>query len=449
MSDTPITVAEVMALVTVSVPPDATVAAAGAVLIAQHLAGVPVVDGTHVIGVVSPQQLLHQAPQRRVSEVMTGLRTCATPDLALVQARALAVRQSVEVLPVVAEGRLVGQASLVAILKATGQETDALTGLPWATALRAWATKELVQGREIAVLFIDLDDFGAVNKHLGHVEGDKILRTVAALLSGAVDPALDLLCRYGGDEFAIATRREDADVRALAARVQQQAVVRAALGDAPGRVTVSVGVAGGRRVQPRVGAHIAANVDDLLSLASRSSTAVKESKRKGAQRAAGASPARRATAGPAEARLRLIGVVASNNPDQGAVSVRLRLGSIEGTGSASAAGRRVGSIVLAAEATVAALAHTIGDAFAFAVDNVTETPIAGGTQVVAILTDRTDPTCARQLVGAARATDASVAAVKAVLDALNRVLAKPLAEILAAGATPKDPDPGTGARLVS
>jgi len=447
MSDTPITVAEIMALDTASVPPNAPVAVAGAVMVEQHLAGLPVVDGTRVIGVVSPRQLLHQAPHRRVSEVMTGPLTCATPDLALVQARALAARQGVEVLPVVVEDRLVGQASLVAILEVTGQQTDALTGLPWATALRAWATRELAHAREIAVLFIDVDDFGAVNKHLGHVEGDKILRAIAALLSAAVDPALDLLCRYAGDEFAIATRREDADVRTLAARIHERVVVRTALGDAPRRVTVSVGVAGGRRAQPRAGAHIAANVDDLISLASRASTEVKASKRDGAQRAAGA--AHPAAAAPAEARLRLIGVAASNHPDQGAISVRLRLGAIEGTGTAAAAGRRVGAAFLAAEATLAALVRTVGNAFVFAVDAVTEAPIAGGTQAVVILIDRTDPTCARQLVGAARAADASVAAVKAVLDALNRVLAKPLAEVLAARATPERPKKGKGTRLVS
>ncbi|WP_163795539.1 putative bifunctional diguanylate cyclase/phosphodiesterase [Mycolicibacterium sediminis] len=57
-------------------------------------------------------------------------------------------------------------------------------------------------GREVAVLSLDLDDFKLVNDHLGHPSGDALLRAVGERLTGVV-PRGDTLARFGGDEFAI------------------------------------------------------------------------------------------------------------------------------------------------------------------------------------------------------------------------------------------------------
>jgi len=96
----------------------------------------------------------------------------------------------------------------------------------------------------LALLFIDLDNFKRVNDSLGHLEGDKVLTTVAERISDCVRTT-DLVARFGGDEFVVLLRdvrgREDVMVVLRALLSVVEVPVRA-----DGRqlsVTPSIGVA--------------------------------------------------------------------------------------------------------------------------------------------------------------------------------------------------------------
>jgi IMP dehydrogenase len=421
-------VADVMTAASVSVSVRDTAAKASAAVRAHQLPVVPVLDDGHFVGVLGPLDLLQEKPFRLVSDLMTRGVVAATPDLPLLQAHALLISQGRDALPVIQGDHAVGLLTLSAVLRAVNQQTDPLTGLPWATALRLWAADALIRRREVAVLFVDLDNFREVNKALGHVAGDRVLRGIADLLQQCTDPMTDLLCRYGGDEFAVATTRTDSDARALARRVQDGVVVPVAATDR--RVTVTVGFAGGRRHEDREPGHAAATVDDLLTLASRASTLAKASP-DGAARRAAWHP--KMSPPSSEARVQLVDVNLETQDGRSSARVRLRVGTREGVGTSSdlILTPKAAPRFLVAEATLRALHRILGDPPAYTLEDVLDSLSASHPLVVAVLSGRSkDSRDPERYIGGATARDLPGAVCKAVLDAVNRPLARALGALL-------------------
>jgi diguanylate cyclase (GGDEF)-like protein len=82
---------------------------------------------------------------------------------------------------------------------------DALTDLPNRTLFRArleQALEAMRPGEQLAVLYIDIDEFKGVNDALGHPIGDELLKGVAGRLRGCLKDT-DVAARLGGDEFAV------------------------------------------------------------------------------------------------------------------------------------------------------------------------------------------------------------------------------------------------------
>lgn len=84
---------------------------------------------------------------------------------------------------------------------------DAVTGISNRRQLeeslpKLWL-RSLRESQPLSLLMVDVDFFKEYNDTCGHLEGDRVLRTVAGAIQSSLTSDRDLLARYGGDEFAL------------------------------------------------------------------------------------------------------------------------------------------------------------------------------------------------------------------------------------------------------
>ncbi|HSK24460.1 MAG TPA: diguanylate cyclase [Egicoccus sp.] len=119
---------------------------------------------------------------------------------------------------------------------------DPMTGLGHGVTFREELQLALAtpaEGRRLAVMIIDIDEFKAVNDRLGHLEGDRLLERLSATLALGMRDG-DRLYRIGGDEFAsILWAADDAEAAHIAQRLAASVRAREP-------ITVSVGIATAR-----------------------------------------------------------------------------------------------------------------------------------------------------------------------------------------------------------
>ena len=157
--------------------------------------------------------------------------------------------------------------------------TDALTGLYnrryFERHLNLMLGKAQEQGRDLALMILDIDHFKAVNDTHGHDIGDAVLREFAARLKRNIR-GVDLACRFGGEEFVVLMPDTDfGQADAVAERVRQSIAEKTfEVGTArPLVVTVSVGVSLNESV-----------VDTPEGLIKRADVALYRAKREGRNR---------------------------------------------------------------------------------------------------------------------------------------------------------------------
>ncbi len=252
---------------------DATVRSVVETLRACGAETLPVLDRDRVVGLADALALTVFDGDVLVEEAMQPPQVLEA-DTPLSQAAMRMRSGGFRQLPVTRDGALVGLLSTRDLLSVWGHVRDPLTGLPVQHQFRRWVAAAVASGREVSILFLDINDFGELNKNRGHVYGDQVLHCVADVLRSLIDPSRDCLCRYGGDEFAIGTYRSLSEAEALAAEIRDQ-VSELCLADGPVTTGISIGISGGRRESTRNGSHPGAMLDELVTRASRASTRAK------------------------------------------------------------------------------------------------------------------------------------------------------------------------------
>ncbi len=121
--------------------------------------------------------------------------------------------------------------------------TDGLTQIAnrrtFEASLEQEVARSLRSGEQLSLVMLDIDHFKRLNDERGHQAGDEVLRDVAAALSRACRD-VDTAARYGGEEFAVVLPGCDAGTAAVIAERLRQAVNSISVGV---QVTASAGVA--------------------------------------------------------------------------------------------------------------------------------------------------------------------------------------------------------------
>jgi diguanylate cyclase (GGDEF)-like protein/putative nucleotidyltransferase with HDIG domain len=126
--------------------------------------------------------------------------------------------------------------------------TDGLTGLLNHRTFQVRLQEEVERAQRsdysLALIMVDLDDFGSINNRYGHLAGDAALKAVATILNENTRNG-DIAARYGGDEFAvILPEAAMGEALAIAERIHAEvATCRIAEGRILIRVNASLGVA--------------------------------------------------------------------------------------------------------------------------------------------------------------------------------------------------------------
>lgn len=275
-----------LSLLPVWVNPDHLVSSARILLTGHKLKALAVVEQKRLAGVVTAEALAAAPSDSLVARAMSASGTTVQPTATVRQVAEAMLVEGIDHLPVVSpEGEYLGMVTASMLLPEIGRTWDPLTGLAWSDELREWGAARLEEGREIVILFIDLDDFGVFNKRYGHITGDRVLQRVADFMASVTSDETDVAVRYGGDEFSVGTTRSRVKVEQLVDEIEEGVrglVVTGA--DLP--VSCTVGVFGGRRTHERENVHYAATIDNLINMASKDAQQKKAAKKSAVGRGA-------------------------------------------------------------------------------------------------------------------------------------------------------------------
>jgi len=264
-----------LSIVPVWLNPHHTVMAAKLLMSGFNVRAIGIMEGRLLLGVVTKDQLAGVPDEAPLESIMQVPPIMLDKSVTMHKAAEKLAEAGSELAAIFENDTFAGLITAGMLLRHLLRPWDARTGLGSGERLREWGVDMLKDGREISILFLDLNDFKKYNKEHGHPFGDKVLRRVANFLKDCTDPKRDLLVRYGGDEFAVGTLRTREEAEELGRVILERA--EAELFDEAQRpITFCIGVSGGRRSILRDGLHPDATYDDLVTAASKAALAAKE-----------------------------------------------------------------------------------------------------------------------------------------------------------------------------
>lgn len=225
-----------------------------------------VVDHGRTVGIITSRDVRSSHPNRIVADAMTPNPITILPNLFAWDALKKMKEHHIERLLVAEGDKTMGLVTRETLQIRLSQICDPLTGLYRAPYIQQIGEQLLVERRGFQLLFIDLNNFGEINKMHGHPIGDDILAEFSSRLKELTHKQ-DYLSRYAGDEFVVITCHDEQDSMRIAASLSQLTVIQNV------NVSASVGIVNCRLVPD----FFSLTFRELISKASLISTSLKHS----------------------------------------------------------------------------------------------------------------------------------------------------------------------------
>lgn len=233
-----------------------------------------VYDNETLVGVVTKKELIGAHPNRIIADVMSDKYICIDYCTYIWEIREIFdLNKDIGIALIRDNNKIIGYITRTTLNAELGKHIDLLTGLHKNDYLFYNTYKLIRSGQNTTIIFIDLNNFGYIDKKYGHINGDAILKDVAEVLKKSIGPEC-YLCRYAGDEFAILTSRPINDSVVIAEKVIKAINSHKFTNDIP--VSASIGITGCRIHDNKIKS-IFEVIKKLVNAASLASTKAKQS----------------------------------------------------------------------------------------------------------------------------------------------------------------------------
>ncbi len=237
-----------------------------------------VMESTKVVGVLTYWDLVKSHPNRIVADAMSDQFIYIAPDTPVWKAKEIFDKACIELLLVGDQQELVGIVNKAIIYAEISKHCDLLTGLYKSDYIYYQAMELINRGSAIAFIFLDINNFGQIDKEYGHINGDQILQEIGMLLKTNMTEET-YLARFGGDEFLVLTPYNIKQCCILAQKLVNDIMCHQFAVDIP--VTISAGIAnaqGNECSEDLFSKDLFSNLLKLINLASLASTQAKKDK---------------------------------------------------------------------------------------------------------------------------------------------------------------------------
>lgn len=233
-----------------------------------------VLEKEQILGVINLNHLLESHPNRIAVDVHMNSFEILPACLSIWEAYEKLENDKSKYLIIENSSQITGIVDYETLLITISKYTDPLTGLYKGDYLYFQGISTLTREKEISIFFLDINEFGIINKKYGHINGNIVLRELSNILKKTTPEYK--WCRFGGDEFALVAPLQLEESINLAEKIINNVSEYNFSLDIP--INISIGIAAAKRnADFKTSRDYIKIINTLLNRASLESTKAKRS----------------------------------------------------------------------------------------------------------------------------------------------------------------------------